>query len=294
MGKIKIYSRPDPNKLPEFQLPLHIRSAGANESTRTWKEFFPAAKKNFVQVFWTEKGAGEITLRDRKIIVKEGDFFYHLPGDDHAHRTVGEVWNYRWFTMDGALAEPFMRDYGYKQEPHCAGECPVNLFTELETLLSDRTAYAQRHALAIAAEILALAGKEASETLSQPDRYFFHAVEQRLSDPTLSCEVIAEELGMHRTTFTRIFKEKTHGMTPKQYLKEARFLKTMRLLRESTMLLKEIAQECGISSCAYLCRLIRERTGSTPLEIRRNIRASGKTAKRSVSTNKVRRSHSEP
>ena len=83
MGKIKIISRPDPNRLPDFQLPFHVRSVGCNESDCGWCEYVPGGKKLFVQVFWTLKGSGEITLPDRKIITREGEVFYHLPGEDH-------------------------------------------------------------------------------------------------------------------------------------------------------------------------------------------------------------------
>ena len=268
MGKIKIISRPNPNKLPGFRLPMHVRSAGANESMATWGEYFRSGKKPFVQIFWTMQGAGEITLDSKKIIVRAGDFFYHLPGDEHRHRTVGKVWNYRWFTMDGPLAEPFMRYYGYEQEARYAGECPEKLFLELEILLKKRTPYAQRHALSVAAEILALAGCPESSPAADPVKFFFRKVEERLADPDFTAESIASELGIHRTTFTRQFKAATDGMTPRRWLMQIRYEKAVRLLTETNLQLKEIAQECGLSNAAYLCRVIRQRTGMTPEKFR--------------------------
>lgn len=270
MGGIKIISRPDPNRMPEFPLPLHIRSAGLNESIQTWSEYFPAAKKPFVQIFWTEKGTGEITLPGRKIILRAGDFFYHLPGDDHRHRTLGQVWNYRWFTMDGPLAEEFLRGYGYEQEARYAGTCPVKLFLELEFLLRNRSPYAQRHAISIAAEILALAGQSGIGSAADPVGYFMRKAEEHPEDTSLTAGKIAEELGMHRTTFTRQFKQQTGGRTPRRFLMEVRYERAVRMLRETRRPLKEIAQACGLANAAYLCRLIRQRTGFTPEQFRRN------------------------
>ncbi|MBR4666142.1 MAG: AraC family transcriptional regulator [Lentisphaeria bacterium] len=269
MGKIKVISRPNPSRLPEFRLPLHVRSAGANESMHDWGEYYPPADKPFVQIFWTEEGAGEIMLGSRKMIVHEGDFFYHLPGDEHRHRTVGKVWNYRWFTMDGPLADPFMRSYGYEQEAQHAGICPVTLFLELENLLKSRTPYAQRHALSVATEILALAGRPEPSPQADPVQYFFRKAEERLADPDFTAESIASELGIHRTTFTRQFKAATDGMTPRRWLMELRYKKAVRLLTETNLQLKEIAQECGLSNSAYLCRVIRQRTGMTPEKFRK-------------------------
>lgn len=269
MGKIKIISRPNPSRLPEFRLPLHVRSAGANESMHDWGEYFPSGGKPFVQIFWTEEGAGEITLGSRTIRVQAGDFFYHLPDDEHRHRTVGKVWNYRWFTMDGPLADPFMRSYGYEQEARPAGGCPVTLFLELEQLLKSRTPYAQRHALSVATEILALAGRPEPSPAADPVLYFMHQAEERLADPDFTAETIAAELGIHRTTFTRRFKSATEGMTPRRWLMEIRYEKAVRELLETALPLKEIALECGLTSSSYLCRLIREHTGLTPENFRK-------------------------
>ena len=268
MGKIKIVSRPNPNELPEFELPVHIRSAGKNESLQSWGEYYPARKKPFVQVFWTLAGCGEITLPHKKIIVRAGDFFYHLPGEDHRHRTIGEVWNYCWFTMDGPLAEQFMRHYGYEQEARAAGNCPEHLFLELEILLKQQTPYARRHALSVAAEILALAGESDFMKTEDPVQYFLHHAKERLSDPEFSAGQFAKEIGLHRTTLTRLFKEKADGMTPSRYLMELRMEKAVYLLLENKMTLKEIAQSCGFANASYLCRLIREQTGKTPQQFR--------------------------
>ena len=268
MGRVKIISRPNPNPLPEFQLPVHVRSAGSNESFLSWSENKPAARKPFVQVFWTERGMGEITLPQKKVIVRAGDFFYHLPGEDHRHRTIGKIWNYRWFTMDGPLAVSFMRHYGYPQEAMFAGPCPADLFLELEMLFKEWTPYGQRHALSVATEILALAGRRETDLTQDPVHYFLSQAEKRLSDPELSAENFAAEIGLHRTTFTRLFKAKTGGMTPRRYLMEIRLEKASRLLLENRMTLKEIASECGLTNASYLCRLIRQRTGMTPEQFR--------------------------
>ena len=264
MGRIRIIGRPEPDKLPEFALPLHIRSAGANQSQRNWKEHFPAGSKPFVQIFWCEHGCGEIRLNGRTFQLTAGDFFYHLPQDEHHHRTIGDIWNYRWFTMDGSLAETFMRGYGYSQEPKYAGLCPVNLFQELERLILKPTGYTRRHALAVAAEILALAGKADPHPQRDPVEYFLKEIEDNLANPALSAGRIASDLGIHRTTFTRIFKAKTGGLSPGNYLREARINLAMKLLKDTVMPLKEIAMECGFANSAYLCRIIMERTGYTP------------------------------
>ncbi len=268
MGRVKIISRENPERLPELELPLYVRSAGAHESVQTWWEDYPASRKPFVQVFWTERGAGEITLPERKVVVHAGDFFYHLPGEAHRHRTIGAVWNYRWFAMDGPLAVPFMRGYGYPQEAIPAGVCPVQLFLELEMLLTQGTPYAQRHSLSVAAEILAVVGGRGEGRTLDPVSFFLQQAQERIAEPNFSAELFAHEIGLHRTTFTRLFKQKTSGLTPRQYLIQIRLEKATRLLAEGQLSLKEIAQECGLCNASYLCRIIQQHTGMTPQQFR--------------------------
>ena len=94
--------------------------------------------------------------------------------------------------------------------------------------------------------------------------YFLKEIEDNLANPALSAGRIASDLGIHRTTFTRIFKAKTGGLSPGNYLREARINHAMKLLKDTVMPLKEIAMECGFANSAYLCRIIMERTGYTP------------------------------
>lgn len=264
MGRITIISRPVPNSLPGIRLPFHVRSAGANESLRTWSESFAPDKKPFVQIFWTRRGMGEVLLHGERIRLREGDFFYHLPGDEHRHRTIGEIWNYNWFTLDGAGSADFVRAYGYEQKARYAGECPVKLFTELELLLEERTPYAQRHAIAVAAEILALAGGPFHAAVQDdPVRNFMTLAQENLSCEKLTAENLAAELGIHRTTLNRLVRART-GMSPGKYLRELRISHLLALLRETALPVKSVAAECGIPYAGYLCRIVRERTGLTP------------------------------
>ena len=269
MGKIKIISRPDPNRLPDFQLPFHVRSVGCNESDCGWCEYVPGGKKLFVQVFWTLKGSGEITLPDRKIITREGEVFYHLPGEDHRHRTLGKQWHYYWFTFDGAGAADFITSYGYGRDSRYAGECPVKLFLELELLLRERTPYAQRHAISAATEILALAGGRFTVRAGQDVvRRFIEIAQESASDTRLSAIYLAKKLGVHRTTLNRIFLQEM-GMTPGSYLQELRIQHALSLLRETELPIKAIASECGMPHASYFCRLIRKVTGFTPADYRK-------------------------
>lgn len=269
----KIVSRPFPNEIPSLPLPFHVRSAGYNEAPAGWSERVPGEDKRFMQIFWTTDGRGEFVRPGGSVSTGPGEVFYRRPLEEHFHRslTAGrELWRYYWFTIDGGGAEALFDAYGYPDRPWYAGEAPVELFHELEIQLWERTPYAQRHALAVALELLArLGGTRIAAADSDLVRRFIELAHERFADPECSVQLLAAELRVHRTTLNRIFHRKT-AVYPGDYLGQLRIQHAMSLLRETTLPLKEVAFRCGLSHVSYFCRMIRERTGMTPSDYRRN------------------------
>ena len=89
-------------------------------------------------------------------------------------------------------------------------------------------------------------------------------------DTQLSLASLANESGYSREHFLRMFRAAT-GLTPHQYVLERRLNAAQQLLRQSTMLLADIALQCGFSSQTHMNDVFRKRLGVTPLEYRRDI-----------------------
>ncbi|WP_411959575.1 AraC family transcriptional regulator [Pseudomonas sp. s4] len=79
----------------------------------------------------------------------------------------------------------------------------------------------------------------------------------------VSVTELAEACGLSRSHFTRIFKEST-GTAPQQWMRKQRISKSKHLLETSTMLLAEIALECGFCDQSHFCRTFRTAEGMTP------------------------------
>ena len=116
-----------------------------------------------------------------------------------------------------------------------SGECPVSLFLELEMLVRKHTPYAQRHALSVAAEILALAG--GTDDAFPPEeglvKRFLRLARESMRDPGVTVELLARKLGVHRTTLTALFRAEME-ITPGAYLDNLRLLHALSLLREKS------------------------------------------------------------
>jgi AraC family transcriptional regulator len=101
----------------------------------------------------------------------------------------------------------------------------------------------------------------------------FRRIQDRIEaelDTNLSLASLARESGYSRAHFIRMFRAAT-GLTPHQYVLERRLSTAQQLLRQSKMLLADIAVRCGFSSQTHMNDVFRKQLGVTPQEYRRNI-----------------------
>ncbi|MGH8387730.1 MAG: helix-turn-helix domain-containing protein [Pseudomonas sp.] len=82
-------------------------------------------------------------------------------------------------------------------------------------------------------------------------------------DTGISVTELAEACALSRSHFSRMFKQSTR-MAPQRWLREQRVMKSRELLNASTMLLTEIALECGFSDQSHFCRTFVKAEGMTP------------------------------
>lgn len=266
----KIISRPEPGRLPAFPMPLYVRSVGYNEAISGWHEFFPATDKNFVQIFWSVKGEGKFCFNGIEQVLPPDSFIYHLPGEDHHHMALSS-WAYHWFTLDGPLSRQFMQGYGYPRQAMPSGPCPVELFLQLELLMREMSPYSQRKMLSIATDILALAGRDASDhSCNMIVSHFIELAQEHYSNPLINVNELSDRLGIHRTTLTRVFSKKML-VSPGEYLMQVRVQRALSLLRETDLPIYQVGEMVGIPHRTYFCRLIRRTVGVSPKVYRERI-----------------------
>jgi len=91
-------------------------------------------------------------------------------------------------------------------------------------------------------------------------------------DAHLGCQILVADLGdlVQRSEghFSRAFKH-TFGDSPRSYLIRRRVELATRLMLESPARLSEIAQQCGFTDQAHLCKQFRQYMGETPAAWRR-------------------------
>lgn len=111
----------------------------------------------------------------------------------------------------------------------------------------------------------ALAEKDATRRLA---RRYSDLVEQRFHLHE-SVSDYAAELGVTPTHLTRVCKESC-GRTASDFLADRKISEARRLLADTKMPVKEIAQGLGFASAAYFTRAFQTRTGNTPMGFRKS------------------------
>jgi len=230
-------------------------------------EEVPPGEKQFVELFWGIAGQAEFRYQGEFYPVGPGDCFYHMPGEEHYHRVKSEVWEYRWLTFDGALAADMMTAYDYPATGFHGGDCPTELFLELEKRLRVRSPFAWREMTALITQILACAtGRD--DNCSQDLAMRAAALcRERFAEVSLNVNTLAELLQVERSTLLRHFRQ-TMRQSPSQYLMQQRIQHALTLLEQSRLPLAAIAQKCGFADANYFCRVIRREFHQSPSKFR--------------------------
>ncbi len=92
-------------------------------------------------------------------------------------------------------------------------------------------------------------------------------VEQHISDADVGVAEMADAALMSKSNLTRKLKELV-GLTPADFLKEARIKRAEEMLKNSKNNISEVAYACGFNDPKYFSRVFKSTTGKSPSEYR--------------------------
>ena len=246
-------------------IPFHCYSIGHYICKKNWKQISTGIHNKFVQIIWGISGVGEVTVFNQKFQINPGDVIWYLPGENHEYATSSEEWNYRWITFDGPLASAIMMSYNYPRYIENAGNCPEEIFDKIEQLLPISTDFNSRKIPALILELLAQIGNTNSPSFQrfQLVERFVELVKNNFSDATLNVEAIADRLGVHRTTLSRLVTKQLKR-SPHQYLMSFRVQYGMTLLKGTDLPISEVAIKCGIPNKTHFASIIHKSVKMSP------------------------------
>lgn len=227
---------------------------------------------------YTLAGRGQLRAGNLDYCVKPGTaMLLHFP-DDNQYWLPADAneWEFIYVCLHGREVSRLWRNIEHSLGPlarlppeHQTVQCAEKI---VRAALANRITDAFT-ASALAYElIMALSGEARQPRTHSPARAALeqvsHYAEQHLATPLTVAE-LAQRAGMSRYHFTRLFTIHT-GLPPAAWLSEQRIKEAARLLRLTTVPLKEIAARCGFPNANYLSRVFRKHTGIPPAAYRRS------------------------
>lgn len=219
-----------------------------------------------------ELGKTELSMSDRKVILKRGDIILIEPDIVHACNPVeGVPRSYHMLYIDNEWClDVLSKLYGYEVKKY---SCDLNLLPVLESdiKLSDLIFSLLSHGLhndvvAVERYLLNLVSRYCSPQSEHEDE---SELACKLKNRFLqdlayapSLETVSKEFGRPKETLIRIFK-KHYGITPKSFLNNSRIEKAKSLLKHGVSIV-DVATEVGFSDQSQFHRTFVNYTASTP------------------------------
>lgn len=215
------------------------------------------------------EGYGSVLINEKEFAVSPGDCYILFPGDTVTHTADStDPRKGYWCAVDGLDLGFIFREAGISSDAPFA---PSELFTEMcgcVIKMVDEWGHGDAgkalRETACIYEFLGILMKSRKATVY--DNRIEHAIglmESKYHEP-LSIDLIAREVGLERSYFSVLFKEKT-TVSPHQYLTALRVHKARDIIEKENCSITQAAIATGLDPCNF-ARIFKRIIGQTPTE----------------------------
>jgi AraC-like DNA-binding protein len=210
-----------------------------------------------------------------RAVIHPGDVLLLFPGEWHRYRPDRDVgWQEFWVTFNGRIPQSWFEQKIFSPEnPIFRMEANLSLVPDFETLLT----IAQERDPALAPLLAshchviishAMVARIINQSELSMRRTLQDAAQFLLTHlGPLDMPRLARRYGLSYTTFRRAFHEH-FGVPPGRFRREARISQAKRLLTETALPLKAIAEQLCFADEFYLMQAFKKNTGLTPTDWR--------------------------
>lgn len=242
----------------------------ARERLTKASRFGPVIRRAFV-VECNEIGCGSVIINGKEFPFGPGQCYVLFPGDTVTHISDGDdPRGGIYCIIDAPELALHFKEAGYSSESPLI---PKHLFSQVqrwvEKMLEDFTCRDAGTPMRQISHIYGLLGTLLQETpaVTRTDAITkaIGMMEANYPD-SLNIEQLAHTVGLERTYFSSLFKEKT-GYSPYHYLTALRIQKSCLLLTETDLSIASVAEAVGLDARNF-ARLFQRQIGKTPLQYR--------------------------
>ena len=256
------------NEFPGVHLPFYPRGGGINYFRAGSSE--EHAPQDFCELCYVAKGKVFFDFGTVQAELSENNAILRLPFERRFKRVTGKDDAVIYYvTFDGKNAANFIKSFNYPRGAMGVAKSPVLLFETIFKSLSSCSEQEYRRLCALYMELFCLLNPQGESVYETPlTKECLHLIRLNCTDSSFNINLLADMLGIHRTTISRKVSSST-GFTAQQYLEKCRIEYAVELLRNTSLSIKETAEKAGFSRSNYFCRVIKNATGMTPGKLRK-------------------------
>lgn len=268
------------NDIEERVNDLQLAYCGS-EQCAPGHRFGPNRRECFV-LHVVRSGEGRLLLNGEEFRFGEGFAFVLRAHQEAWYEADHEnPWNYFWVGFSGVDAEACVRKAGFpKERPFrpvgCAGKLGEYLDEMLDAHQLNFWNSLRRNANLMLFFSELIQDYTSTQSLRQSYSYSSSSYVRYVKDyidryyeKKLRIGAIAEYIGVNRSYLSNSFRRET-GVSPQEYLMGIRIRRAQTLLRESGLMIAEIAQQVGYPDALAFSRIFRQRVGLSPSAYRRS------------------------
>lgn len=218
------------------------------------------------QIMYLVSGTMTVRYEEKEYKVPDGSLILLDLRKPHYYRADTEI-RMQWYLMNGVSLPAY---YEYLTRAHSPifpmDRKLIFLMNSLKKELMQQEPNDHVISMLITETLCSLSINSKSE-LSEPIQRAVNYINAHYSEP-ISLQDISEHASLSKYYFLRQFQNEV-GLTPWEYLTQARMRHAMQLLSDSLQSIESIAYACGYAGSSNFCRAFKKETGFSPAFFRK-------------------------
>jgi AraC-like DNA-binding protein/quercetin dioxygenase-like cupin family protein len=255
----------------------------SGESQTVPKHKYVQINLDHVLIHFVLSGKGCFLLQGSEYDLGPGDSFFIFPNEIASYvADEHEPWEYQWVALKGGYVQHVLREMGISKQSPTAHTSRIGemsgLYRKIFRTLEHNRVSSDIEVGGHARMLLAHYMEEKVSLQSQSVPFVQPAIQKQIDQMArwlqtrymepLSIELMAQELGYHRTYLSKMFSRYI-GRSPMQYLTALRLERASILLRSrQKFTIEEVAFSVGYRDPLYFSKLFKQKYGKSPSEYR--------------------------
>lgn len=236
--------------------------------------FFGPTVRDFYLIHIITDGKGVYSARGEQFELHAGQSFIIHPGEITRYQADDEdPWTYYYFSLNGTLAASLLKTTAFRNDRLVVDipTAPLEKIIQKAVKQADDRPNKMLFGLSVLMSLINVYAQEAVEDTSTAQEASTVSKAKAYIDFNFSGKLtiaqIATDLNISRSHLYKTFKEET-GLSPCEYLSQCRIRLASKLLEESDMSIREIANAVGFETYSAFFRAFKLHTGLSAIQYR--------------------------